>query len=145
MTDRKTDTTRPGPQGEPRRPGRSYSARYHLLDRQVIHPDGTEVCKVDDLELTPAADGTLHVTAILVGPQALGPRLRGRIGRWCTAVAERLSPSDDPGPGRLPVGRLTHIGPALTVTPGPEHVHSLEDWTRDHFITRIPGAGHANS
>ncbi|MGW2402290.1 hypothetical protein ACWCYY_37660 [Kitasatospora sp. NPDC001664] len=128
----------------PRTPGRHYSARYHLLDRQVVHPDGTSVCKVDDLELTPGTDGHLYATAVLVGPQALGPRLGGRIGRWCTAIAARLSLSGTPGPGRLPLERITHIGSALVCTPGPDRLHALEDWTRAHLIDRIPGAGHAN-
>ncbi|BFV56504.1 hypothetical protein KCMC57_up16080 [Kitasatospora sp. CMC57] len=128
----------------PRTAGRHYSARYHLLDRQVVHPDGTSVCKVDDLEFTPAADGHLYATAVLVGPQALGPRLRGRLGQWCTTVAARLALSPEPGPGRLSIERITHIGSALVCTPGPDRVHALEDWIREHFVRRIPGADHAN-
>jgi hypothetical protein len=146
MSDRTDTHPRDGgvPGAPPRRPGRSYSARYHLLDRQVVHPDGTPVCKVDDLELTAAADGALHATAILVGPQALGLRLRGRLGYWCVTAARRLSVSAEPGPGRLGLDRITHIGDALVCTPGPDKVHGLENWVRDHVIARIPGAGHEN-
>ncbi len=49
------DENRPGP--EERRAGRAYSARFHLLDRQVVDGDDRPVCKVDDLELEPDPDG----------------------------------------------------------------------------------------
>lgn len=56
-------------------------AALHLLDRQVVGADGRLVCKVDDLELRAYDDGTLAVTALLVGAPVLVPRLGGRIGR----------------------------------------------------------------
>ncbi len=80
-----------------------YDLHLHLLDRQIVDPDGRMVAKVDDLELTEAADepGTYYVTGILVGPLALGPRLGGRLGHWMAAVAKRLSPDPDPEPKRI--------------------------------------------
>lgn len=51
-------------------------AALHLLDRQVVDPDGRLACKVDDVELT-ERDGTVFVTGLLVGPSALLPRIGG--------------------------------------------------------------------
>lgn len=47
----------------------------HLLDRQVQDSEGALVGKVDDVELTRAEDGTLVVSGLLLGANALLPRL----------------------------------------------------------------------
>lgn len=127
-----------------RTPGRAYSARFHLLDRQIITEDGAPLAKADDLELTPGQDGSLHVSAVLIGPTALAPRLAGRPARLLDAIARRLTTGGPDGHARLPVDRIVRIGAALTATTTPDDdaLHPLEDWTRDHVITRLPGSGH---
>ncbi|MGW7265147.1 hypothetical protein [Streptomyces sp. NPDC054842] len=128
-----------------RRPGRAYSAHFHLLDRQVVDHDGRPVCKVDDLELAHDEHGRPYVTAILVGPQALAPRLGGEPARLLAAVQRRLKVSRDEGAARLDFAAVTGIGAVVTVAPLEEGrgVHALEDWTRDNVIGRLPGAGRA--
>jgi sporulation protein YlmC with PRC-barrel domain len=68
----------------------------HLMDRQVIDSDGLLVCKCDDLELDQRDDGTLTVTALLVGPPVWVPRVSGWLGeRWRRlggAQSDRLRP-----------------------------------------------------
>lgn len=70
----------------------SYDAALHLLDRQVVDSDGRLVCKVDDLELTTAPDGSLVPTALLVGLPALlprfGPHLGGLLARTHARVVD---------------------------------------------------------
>ncbi|MBT2391822.1 hypothetical protein J7E87_20895 [Streptomyces sp. ISL-1] len=126
--------------------GRGYSARFHLLDRQVVDPDGKPVCNVDDLDLAHDEHGRLCVTAILVGPAALAPRLQGLPARWLAAVTRRMSISRTEDPARLSMNHVTHIGAVLTAAlpEGHDHVHALEDWMRDNVIGRLPGAGHAS-
>ena len=114
--------------------------QLNLLDRQLVDTDGALVGKVDDLELTLDEQGRPHVTAILVGPRALGPRLGGRLGRWLAAAATRLA--GDPEPPRLDFAHVVDIGSAITVTSGPGA--ALEEWTDEHLIGRIPGNGHAS-
>ncbi|MET9963409.1 hypothetical protein ABZ128_30800 [Streptomyces sp. NPDC006326] len=134
----------PDPQAE-RRAGRAYSARFHLLDRQVVDGDGTSVAKVDDLELVRDEHGRLHVSAVLVGPTALAPRLGGRTGRFLAAVARRLR-TGGTTPARIPIEQVTAVGAAVTAAPtaGAPGVHPLENWIRDNVITRLPGSGHAS-
>ncbi|WEH38343.1 hypothetical protein [Streptomyces sp. AM 2-1-1] len=132
-----------------RREGRAYSARFHLLDRQVVDGRDRPVCKVDDLELdeTPAVgEGGPRVTGILVGPAALAPRLGGKTGRWLAAVQRRLRVGGDEGPARLDFDRVTDIGAVVRVDLAEEDapVHAWEDWTRDNVVGRLPGAGHAS-
>ncbi|MFC8492034.1 hypothetical protein ACFUJU_14850 [Streptomyces sp. NPDC057235] len=138
------EENRPGP--EERRVGGAYSARFHLLDRQVVDQDDRPVCKVDDLELEPDADGRPVVTAILVGPAALAPRLGGKTARWLAAVQRRLSVGEGDGPARLDFDHVTGIGAVVRVDLPEEDVkvHALENWMRENLIGRLPGAGHAS-
>lgn len=129
-----------------RRPGRAYSAHFHLLDRQVVDREGRPVCKVDDLELAHDEHGRPYVTALLAGPAALAPRLGGLSARWLAAVQRRMSVGGGGGPARIDFGRVTGIGPVLTVDlpEGAAGVHALEDWMRDEIVARLPGAGRAS-
>jgi hypothetical protein len=119
--------------------------QLRLLDRQVVDRDGQLVCKVDDLELTPGANGVPYVTAILVGPRALGPRLGGRLGRWILALASRLADSPGAAPPRIPFGAVTDVHSAVDLdrTRGELGVDPLEGWVDRHIIGRIPGSRHA--
>jgi sporulation protein YlmC with PRC-barrel domain len=116
-----------------------------LLDRQVLDRDGLLVCKVDDIELHEGPDGVPFVTAILVGPRAIGPRLGGRLGRWVTALASRLAESPGDAPPRIPFGRVTAVHSAVDVdrTTAELAVDPLEGWVERHVIGRLPGSGHA--
>src|SRR5207237_10162061 len=74
---------------------------FDLLDRQILDRDGQDVGKVDDVEFTVGEDGTTYLSALLVGPEALGRRLGGRPGRVVSGTAARLAPAR-PGPIRIP-------------------------------------------
>jgi sporulation protein YlmC with PRC-barrel domain len=116
-----------------------------LLDRQVLDRDGRMVCKVDDVELHADADGAPVVTAILVGPRALGPRLGGRLGRWVTGLASRLAASPGDDPPRIPFGLVTDVHDAVDVgrTRDELGVDPLEGWVDRHVVGRLPGSRHA--
>jgi hypothetical protein len=125
-------------------PGRRYDAVLHLLDRQLVDPDGRLVAKVDEIELTDLGDGRLTLTAVLTGPGVLGPRLRGRAGQLVGAVWRRLHPAQDPEPGRIPFRHLVRIDSAVHVSLRRHElaVDGFEDWVRDHVVSRLPGARH---
>src|SRR3954451_13639260 len=121
-----------------------FDLRLRLLDRQVVDPDGALICKVDDVELTPAEDGGYVVTALLAGPLGLGPRPPGRLGRWTVALARQGI--DEAGPRRIPFERVTELGSAVVLDWSRDQlgIARLEDWFRIHVIVRIPGSGHAS-
>jgi len=126
--------------------GSVYDARFHLLDRQVIGPDDEQICKIDDLELTQAApDEPYYVTAILVGPAALGPRIGGPLGRLMVWLHRRLHSSHGAEPSRVDWAVVSEISSAVRIVLRPPQtgVRSLEDWLREHLIDHIPGAGDA--
>ncbi|MDQ6928957.1 MAG: hypothetical protein M3159_09925 [Actinomycetota bacterium] len=126
--------------------GRELWAGLHLLDRQMLcHDDRMAGC-VDDIELTPSANGEdLYVTAIIAGPGALLYRLkRRRLGRWLQAAYQRVrEPGDDPI--FIPFGRVTNVGSHVRIDLDKEELAtaSAERWVRDHVISHIPGGAHA--
>lgn len=124
--------------------GRRLDLHLQLLDRQVQDPDGRLICKIDDLELELDETGRPYVTAILVGPRALGPRLGGRLGRWVAAIAGRLTTPDQLEIPRIDFAQVTDIGSAITIARTAEElaVAPLEDWVDRYIIARIPGSRH---
>ena len=114
---------------------------FHLLDRQIIDRDGRDVGKVDDVELAIDDAGSMTVTALLVGPVALGPRLGRGLGGIVTGFATRLHPKPGTDPLRIPYDLVTTVGPAITLSVDREVLvePQLESWLRDHLIGRIPG------
>jgi hypothetical protein len=121
--------------------GRRYDAGLHFLDRQLVDSHGRLVGKVDDLELEADASGALIVSAVLVGPGALGPRLGGRIGDWIEAIWRRLSRDSASVPRRISftevvaIDSAIHVGSSVPKSEG-------EVWVERYVVGRIPGAGH---
>jgi hypothetical protein len=79
----------------------------HLMDRQVTDDEGLLVCKCDDLELEERDDGTLVVTALLVGVPVWVPRL----GAWLAERWRRLgsAQSDRQRPYRIDVADVERV------------------------------------
>ena len=115
---------------------------FDLLDRQIVDRDGQDVGKVDDVEFRLGDDGVPYLTALLVGPHALGPRLGGWLGRFVAGVAGRLD-RERPGPIRIPYDQVDHVDSAVHLKIRRELLPEplLEEWLRDHVIERIPGSG----
>jgi hypothetical protein len=118
--------------------GNILDAQLHLLDRQILDPDGVPVCTVDDIELRGIDIGaTIErgtpkpvIEALLAGP-ILGTRIFG--GRPPTSRLERI-------PWEIVVDvdvvlRIAKRSEALDVT-------WVERWIRDRIIGRIPGGRH---
>jgi hypothetical protein len=118
----------------------------HLLDRQVQDPEGHNVCKVDDLELTVPADGSApYVSAVLCGPQALAPRIGGLLGHWLLFWSHAIGRDSRDRPERIPVELISGIGSAVTITRTRLGLglQRNEDRVREYLVERLPGAGHA--
>jgi sporulation protein YlmC with PRC-barrel domain len=118
---------------------------FHLLDRQIVDVAGQLAGKVDDVELGTGEDGKPYVAALLVGPQALGPRINGRLGRLITTIARRLQLGEPSGPIRIPYEHVGDVNSAVNLTIRRELLPepALEVWLREHVIGRLPGAGDA--
>ncbi|MBW3618839.1 MAG: PRC-barrel domain-containing protein [Actinobacteria bacterium] len=116
-----------------------------LLDRRVVDVDGEPVGRVDDLAFEQDADDAPRLVSILMGPEALGARLGGVLGR-VVAGAGRLRP-DAAGPPEVAVTDLEEVDTEVRLA---AHRDDLpfprsEAWVRDHVIGRIPGAERSSS
>lgn len=117
--------------------GGLVDARLHLLDRQMIDPQGVPVSTVNDIEIVGVelgepvpADAAPTVGAILTG-SVLFPRIFG---------------------GRMPRSRwhridwdtVTDLGIVLTLGTDADRlaVTWVERWFRDRIVARIPGGRH---
>lgn len=118
--------------------GRGVDAQLHLLDRQILDPDGIPISTVDDVELAgveigepvdPSAAPT--VSALLVGAAVL-PRIFG--GKQPRSRWDRI-PWDD----------VTRLGTVIELRVRAEDLDAtwLERWFRDVIVARIPGGRHA--
>jgi sporulation protein YlmC with PRC-barrel domain len=114
---------------------------FHLLDRQIVDRDGLEVGKVDEVELGIDDRGAPYLAALLVGPQAFGPRISGWLGRLLTGLARRLR-TDRSGPLRIPYDLVRQVDSAVELSVRRDLLREpeLESWLREHLIGRIPGS-----
>ena len=111
-----------------------------LLDRHVVDRDGRDVGKVDDLELTERDDGTMEITALLLGPQALGRRVGGVLGRTMEGIGARLRRDDEPA--RIGLELVAELDVVITLTHPISQlpVGRSEAWFRTHVVEPIPGS-----
>ena len=124
----------------------SYDAALHLLDRQVVDSDGRLVCKVDDVELTVGADGSLVPTALLVGLPVAADTGTG-LHRRSRVLDVRVVPVPD---GRRTVVDALVVGPGRPGAllgydrrsePGPWLVADLVRWLHRHARVVALGPG----
>jgi hypothetical protein len=97
----------------------------HLMDRQVVDSEGLMVCKCDDLELVERPDGTLVVTALLVGAPVWVPRL----GTWLDEWWRRLgaAQSDRRRPYRIDLAEIERVTQEIRLRHGRAGVLQRQD------------------
>ena len=105
---------------------REFGASFHLLDRQLVDPDGTLVGKIDDLEL--------DVEPGVIEPGAPRPRVLALFAGWGWH-----------DPARIDMALIRDFGSDVKVLAHADELstHDGERWLRDHVVRRIPGARHA--
>ncbi len=126
--------------------GRIIDVHLDLLDKQVVDRNGLMCGKVDDVELTREADGTVLVTALLIGPIALAPRFGGRIGTWLSDLARHAAGDLERPPHRVVMSHVVEIHSAIKLDVSGTDLDLVkgDQWVADHLIGRLPGADHAS-
>ncbi len=126
---------------------REFGASFHLVDRQLVDPDGTLIGKVDDVEfaIDDEPDALPHVTALLSGLGALANHIGGDTGAALAAAERRLAERRDRQPSRVDIATVTDIASAVELDAVGKDLDTNrgERWVRDVIIDKIPGAGHA--
>jgi hypothetical protein len=122
---------------------RTLLAGLHLLDRQIVDRHDRLAGKVDDVELTRDRDsGHLVVTALLSGRGALARRLGAdRLAGWLAGQPGPPGADPDLAQGRIPVERITAIGPVVKLAADIEDLptHAGERLARRRFVAHLPG------
>jgi len=108
-----------------------------ILDSQLLTSDGRRIGRVADISAEEFADGSLRLTQLVVGPQALA----GRISLHLRALfhfflRDRFEHS-------IPISEVTRFGPTLYLRGKAEDyaVGQSERWIAKHILRWIPGNG----
>ena len=108
-----------------------------VLDKSVIDRNGREMGRVDAIRLE-MGDGPPRITALLIGPSALGSRIHPTLGRLMNAVERQLGVDKD-RPVTIGVGDVDEIDRKirLRLTIGETTVEAVEKLLR-RLILRLP-------
>jgi sporulation protein YlmC with PRC-barrel domain len=124
-----------------------------LLDDQIVDSDGLPIGRVDDVEIDLDTKPEPVVVSLLVGAEALGPRIGGLTGTLMRTTAARLrptpgrAPSDhvSTGPAAVPAVLITQLRPlvrlAVPLASLPQ-IAGLERWLAAHLIGPLTGGRH---
>lgn len=112
---------------------------HRLLDRRVVDREGRVLGRVDDLELSTGEP--VHVTAILLGPEALGRRFGGVLGTFVAGFG-RLRPDGAVAP-RIAWDHVVEWGVEVRTDLDADDLDfpRSEAWLREHVIDRLPFSG----
>jgi hypothetical protein len=115
----------------------SFSIR-DIIDSQLETSDNVEIGRVADIEAEYREDGSLAVTALITGPQALTARVSPQLvplARWL--FRDRFE-------YRIPIRDVEHFGPTLRLHGRAEDypVGRSEQWIAKYLLRWIPGSGY---
>lgn len=109
-----------------------------IIDSQLETADGVAIGRVADIELAVQEDGTLLLTALLTGPQALAGRVSPHLQKCLRLLLrDRLE-------SRIPLSEVVTIGPTLRLRQNADAytVGQSERWIARHILRWIPGSGY---
>jgi hypothetical protein len=112
-----------------------------VLDKLVVDRNGRVMGRVDGIVLEQHNGGPPSVSAILIGPVALGFRLHPRIGRWVAAL-ERFCGLSPARPVRIEVERIVDVAREIKtdLTRSDTATQEVEQRLRT-WVAKIPGSG----
>ena len=109
-----------------------------IMDMQLEDCEGRNIGRVADIEAELRADGTLTLTHVVVGPEALA----GRVASHLRPVAHWLLRGRFER--RIPLGEIDDVGPTIHLR-GTAEAYKLgnaDRWIAEHILRFIPGSAH---
>jgi len=109
-----------------------------ILDSQLMSHDEIEIGRVADIEVELHDDGSLTLTHVITGPQALAGRISWRLKAvFCWILRDRFEQ-------RIPLSEIEQFGPTLYLHGNARDyaVGQSERWLAAHILRWIPGSGH---
>ena len=108
-----------------------------ILDSQLLTSDGRRIGRVADISAEEQTDGSLKLTHLIVGPQALAGRVNSHLRSvFLFFLRDRFEHS-------IPRSEVTRFGPTLYLRGKAEDyaVGQSERWIAKHILRWIPGNG----
>jgi len=111
-----------------------------VLDKSVIDRNGREMGRVDGILIEQQPHQPVHLTALLIGPAALGDRLHPALGRIVRRIEKRFGVDED-RPARIAFADIDQIETRirLRLTISDTAVAAVEQRLRSWFV-RLPGS-----
>jgi hypothetical protein len=108
-----------------------------ILDSQLLTSDRHRIGRVADIEAEERADGSLQLTSLVVGPQALAGRVNAHVRAFLRFFLR------DRYEHHIPISEVTKFGPTLCLRGKAEEyaVGQSERWIAHHILRWIPGNG----
>jgi hypothetical protein len=112
-----------------------------LLDKSVVDRNGREMGRVDGILAIQEPGAPVRLSAVLIGPAALGDRLHPTLGRFIRSI-EAWFGLDGGRPARIEFGDIDQIAAKVRVrlTISATAVGAVEQRLRA-VVRRIPGSG----
>ena len=112
-------------------------AMRDLLDAQLETADGVRIGRIADIEAYWRDDGTLTLTHIHAGPQALAGRVASRL----VPVARFIF--RDRFEQRIPMSEVVETGPTVRLRGNAVDyaIGQSDRWIAQHILRFIPGSG----
>ena len=109
-----------------------------IVDIQMVSADGKEIGRVADIAGEIGADGSVELTDILTGPEALS----GRVGTFLRPAARRILRGHFEA--SIPLTELKAKGLILRLKQNADayQVGDSEAWIVEHILRFIPGSGY---
>jgi hypothetical protein len=111
-----------------------------VLDQSVIDRNGREMGRVDGILIEQQPNQPVHLTAVLIGPAALGDRLHPAVGRAVRRI-EKSFGVDENRPARVAFADIDEIETKirLRLTISETAVAAVEQRLRS-WLLRLPGS-----
>jgi hypothetical protein len=108
-----------------------------IIDSQLETRDHIQISRVDDVEGEWRDDGTLVLTVLITGPQALAGRVASPLRSLFRSIFR------DRFDHRIPLFDVEAFGPTLRLggTAKDYPVGKSDPWIADHILRWIPGNG----
>src|SRR5258708_22307527 len=110
-----------------------------IIDSQLETSEKKEIGRVEDIEAEWREDGTLVLTTVVTGPQALAGRVATPLRSFFQCLLQ------DRFEHSIPIGEIEKFGPTLRLR-GKEMdypVGQSDRWVAEHILRWIPGSGHS--
>lgn len=109
-----------------------------IIDSQLETRDDIEISRVADIEAEWREDGSLILTDIMTGPQALAGRVAGPLGSFFKILFRGRFEQ------RISLREVEDFGPTLRLRGNAADYPTgqAEKWIAHHILRWIPGSGH---